>query len=306
MPAAVRGPSLGAVDGLVYERRTMRTTLWLGVIFSTSALAACGGGRGDTVDSPIVDQPDSPPGTPDARPDADPLAPDAAPEFACHGQPIPGTAATTLTVAGDMQVLGAGGGGMAIQGATVEAYLVGNPTPVGTDTTDSAGAYSISIDNPGATPVDAYLRAPSSGNKTVYLVPPTVVYQDIPMAPIRTISDSLFPFFVTLAQANLTDGNGVIALIVTDCLNNPLTGATVTVPGQPNAQVRYNGTNGLPTGTGSASSTAADGIAYVIDMPPGPVTVDASYMGIDMREHSVNVRPANGTENAINTTTIIP
>src|SRR5436853_474029 len=107
----------------------MRTTVWLGVIFSTSALAACGGGGGDTVDSPIVDQPDSPPGTPDARPDADPLAPDAAPEFACLGQPIPGAAATTLTVAGDMQVLSIGGSNP-VSGATVTAYVVGNPTAI--------------------------------------------------------------------------------------------------------------------------------------------------------------------------------
>src|SRR5437762_3265561 len=90
----------------------MRTKLWLGVILSTSALAACGGGSHNadappgTPDAPIVPTVD---GSPDGRPDADPLLPDADPQFACLGQPIPTTAPTTLTISGDVAELAPGG-----------------------------------------------------------------------------------------------------------------------------------------------------------------------------------------------------
>lgn len=280
----------------------MHTTRWLGVIFSTFALAACGGG-GNDADAPIGNQPDSPPGTPDARVDADPLAPDAAPEFACLGQPIPTTAATSLTVAGDMQVLSIAGSNP-VAGATVTAYVVGNPTPVGTDDTDAAGAYTITLSNPGASPVDGYLLAPSSGNKTVYLFPPTLIYEDLPMAPIRTVSDGLFPTFLALSGGSVAAGHGVVALRISDCLGNPLAGATASSP-QTDQDVRYNGTNGLPDS--GATSTAADGIAYIFNVPAGSVTVDAMYMGMNFREHSFVARNADsGGDNAINTTVVQP
>jgi hypothetical protein len=285
----------------------MRTKLWLGVILSTSALAACGGG-GDDPDAPVNPNIDSPTGSadasPDGRPDADPLAPDASPAWACYMQPIPGTAPATLTVAGDMQSLGVAGG-TPVSGATVSAFIAGNPTAVAMDTTDGTGAYSIAVDNPGGTPVDAYLRAPSPNNKTVYLFPPTLIYEDIPMAPIRTIADNLFGTFLALAQADpITPGNGVIALVVADCEGNPLEGATVSSPGNPAAQIRYNGTNGLPSG--AATATAADGIGYIINVPPGAQTVDAIYMGMDLREHTITVHAVDGAENAINTTVVRP
>jgi hypothetical protein len=283
----------------------MRTNLWFGVIFSTSFLAACGGGGGDA-DGPVgTDAPptaDAPPGTPDSRVDADPLAPDAAPEFACLGQPIPTTAPASLTVSGDMQALGIGGS-TPIVGATVTSYIVGNATPVGTDVTGAGGAYSITISNPGSGPVDGYLVAPSPNNKTVYLFPPTLIYEDLPTAPLRTIPNSLYAAFLGLAGGSVAVGHGVVALVVADCLNNPLAGATVSSPG--NTQIRYNGANGLPSST--ATETAADGIAYILDVATGPVTVDAMYMGMDFREHAINAHAADEAgENAINTTVVHP
>ena len=68
----------------------------------------------------------------------------AAPEFACLDQPIPGTAPATLTVAGDVGELTTGGT-VAKSGITVEAFIVGNNTPVDSDVSASGtGAYSVS------------------------------------------------------------------------------------------------------------------------------------------------------------------
>jgi len=286
----------------------MRTKLWLGVILSTSALAACGGGGGDA-DAPVAAI-DAPGGTPDAprQPDADPNQPDAAMgAFSCLGVPIPTTAPATLTVGGTMGAIGLAGT-TPIEGATVSGYIVGNNTAVATATTGTGGAYSISITNPGSAPVNGYLSAPSAGNKTVYLFPPTPLYQDVPMAPLRTITNNVFGVFLAVSQASVAAGNGVVALVVTDCLGNPLQGATVSSPNS--TVIRYNGADGLPkpygTGMGQAAATAVDGVAYVIDVPAGNATVDALYQGMDLREHTVIVHPADGADNAITTTTVAP
>jgi hypothetical protein len=288
----------------------MRTTLWLGVLLSSSALVACGGGDSDP-DAPVVpDAPgsaDAPPGPPDA----DPNAPDAQPgAFTCLGQAIPTTAPTTLTVSGDVAELTTSGS-VTKSGVTVNAYRTGSPTPIGTDTSDPT--YSVSADNPGGTPLDGYLftvpgnvcggAAGAQECKNVYLYPPTRIYQDIPAAPIRTVSNNLYP--VLLLAAGVSDdqeaGNGVVALIVTDCLNNPLGGAVVTSTA-PGTVIRYN-SGGLPSAT--ATFTDADGVAYVFNAPTGDVTVDATYQGMDLREHAVVVHSAD-TENALTTTTITP
>jgi hypothetical protein len=288
----------------------MRTKPCLALL-AALALPACGGGDSDddgddaVIDAPVGPTADSPVGTIDGPPvviDADPLAPDADPRFACLGQPIPTTAPTTLTVAGDMQVLGISGG-TPVNGATVEAFLVGGSAPIGSSTTAGQGAYEITITNNGGTPIDAFLRAPSMNNKTVYLFPPTLVYEDLPNAPIRTVSNGLFGTLVALAGGTQAAGNGVVALVVTDCLGAPLAGATASSP-QTDQAVKYNGANGLPSST--ATATAADGIAYIFNVPPGQVTVDAAYMGMDFREHSFLARAADGTDNALNTTTVRP
>jgi hypothetical protein len=287
----------------------MRTPLRLTLALS---LAACGGGGSDdtaddgddaVIDAPVptIDSPSTPDGPP-VVPDADPLAPDAAPEFACLGQPIPTTAPNSLTVSGDMQAVGLGGSAP-VNNGSVEAFLVGGATAVGTDTTNMQGLYSITITNNGGAPVDAYLRATSTGNKTVYLFPPTLVYEDLANAPIRTVGTGVFGFLVTLAGATQGAGNGVVALVVTDCLGNPLQGATASSP-QTDQAVRYNGASGMPDS--QATSTAADGIAYIFNVPPGPVTVDAMYMGMDLREHTFQARAADGADNALNTTTVRP
>jgi hypothetical protein len=286
----------------------MRTTLWLGVLLSSSSLlAACGDNKDPTeADARIVS--DAPPGSidaPDDDPDAGPPA-DAAPGFECNGVPIPTTAPDEITVNGAVVAVGVSGN-TPVVGATVDAFVTGVTDPVATTTTGAGGAYTLDLANPPEVPADGYLRATAAGHKTVFLYPPTLLYQDI-TAPILTIPNALFGTFIGLAQANVQAGNGVIALSVRNCANEPIEGAVVTTPAA-GAQIRYNdGATGFPSGT--ATETAADGIAYIIDVDTGAVEVDATFNGIDFREHSVIVHSAgsvkSGEENAMTLTTIIP
>ena len=302
----------------------MRTSLCLALV-SVLVLPACGGGDSDddgddtpTIDAPVGPTADSPPGTPDAPPvvpDADPLAPDAMPGFACLGNPIPTTAPATVNISGDVAEVTTGGEVLK-SGVTVEAFRTGNPTPVDSDVSAATtGAYTLAIaTQPPMTPADGYLRADPGMNcqtitggadecKTVFLFPPTLIFEDIQVAPVRTVGNQAFGFLHTLAGATApVAGTSAIAIVVTDCDGNPLAGATVT--SNPAGEVRYNAASGLPNS--GATATAADGVAYVLNVATGNVTVDAMYMGMDLREHTIPTRAHDGADNAINTTTIQP
>src|SRR2546427_413630 len=73
-------------------------------------------------------------------------------------------------------------------------------------------------------------------------------------------------------------------------------GATVT--SMPTGTVRYNA-GGAPSS--SATATAADGVAYIANVAPGNVTVQATASGQTLRQHTVNARA-----NAITLTEIQP
>jgi hypothetical protein len=282
----------------------MRTTIWLGVLLSSSILAACGDNADPTGSADARPTFDSPPGSPDAPgdPDAGPPA-DAAPGFECNGVPIPTTAPDEITINGAVVAVGVSGN-TPVVGATVDAFVTGVTDPVATTTTGAGGAYTLDLANPPEVPADGYLRATAAGHKTVYLYPPTLLYADI-TAPILTIPNALFATFIGLAGGTVDAGNGVIALSVRNCANEPIEGAVVTTPAA-GAQIRYNDpSSGLPSST--ATTTADDGIAYIINVDAGAVEVDATINGIDFREHSVIVHDAdNATENAMTLTTIIP
>jgi hypothetical protein len=89
-------------------------------------------------------------------------------------------------------------------------------------------------------------------------------------------------------------GKGMIGLVVADCNGVPLAGATVT--SEPAGTVVYD--NGsLPSS--SATSTGADGRAYIFNVTAGTVNVRASSGGMTLRAHDINARADVVTTTAI-------
>ena len=133
---------------------------------------------------------------------------------------------------------------------------------------------------------DGYLRSTATGFLDTYLYPP---------APLAASTDQAFAVMVTSGTFDLlgslaigdapTDGLAQMLVIVADCNNDPVQGAVVTT--SPAGTVRYN-SNGFPSDT--ATVTGADGIAYVFNVTPGTVTVDASLDAMSFREHELTAR----------------
>jgi hypothetical protein len=258
----------------------------------TFAVAACGGssnngtdagppdGAGAGIDAPV----DAPPGGP----------------FDCAGQPLPTTAPASITVTGSTQSITLGGRA-AVSGTMVTAYKNGSGTALGSATSDTQGAYSLNLST-GGTPIDGYLlghrgTAGSINYIDTYLYPPAPLATSTDKGSILLLSSGNSGTFSTLQSfAGVTQnaGSGFIAVIVADCNNNPLAGATVTTT--PMGTVKYN-SGGIPSG--SATMTGSDGLAYVFNTVAGTVNVQATSGAHTLRAHDVNARADVITTTAI-------
>ena len=102
---------------------------------------------------------------------------------------------------------------------------------------------------------------------------------------VLLITSSEFAFLAGLVGVTPVAGDGFIGVIVNDCQGNPIAGATVTTT--PAGTYRYN-SGSTPSST--ATSTSADGVAYVANVTAGNVTVQANASGHALRQHIVNAR----------------
>lgn len=173
-----------------------------------------------------------------------------------------------------------------IAGVTIAAYEEGASTPVAMTTSGADGTYSLTIMTDGQA-LDGYLKGTQSGKKDTYLYPAAPLAADIDGASILMLTQSTFDLASTLAQGGQTPGMAFIGIQV---FNAEMTMgiAGVTLSSQPAGTVRYNGSNGLPSSTGTM--TMADGLGYVFNVAPGQVTVSGTGGGVTLRSHAVNAR----------------
>jgi len=175
-----------------------------------------------------------------------------------------------------------------LSGVTIGAYRNSDPnTAVATTMSDASGNYTFAITTNGM-PLDGYLKANLAGYIDTYLYPPKPLVADFSAASIYMITtetrDALSGALCGSAQM---DANGAVAVLVEDATSTPVAGASIS--SQPAAaKYCYNGSNGFPDKM--ATATVADGIGYMLNLPPGEVTVAASKSGSTFFSHKVNAR----------------
>jgi hypothetical protein len=206
--------------------------------------------------------------------------------FGCVNDPLPTTAPGVVTV--DGQVLGNALSPGPISGAIVTAFRVSPAESLAVDTSSTPGFYAVSITT-GGTPVTGYLRVTSSGKVDTYAYPARPLAGNL-TTNVLTPSQSELDFLAVAVSVTQSNTNGFIGVVVKDCFGDPVAGATVTT--NPGGTVKYN-SGGAPSG--SATSTADDGVAYVFNVPAGNVTVRAHGGGETLREHAVNARAGKVT-----------
>lgn len=181
--------------------------------------------------------------------------------------------------------------------ATIAAYRSSDEaTAVATTTTDAQGNFTLTVAT-GGTALEGFLKATKANHATTYLYTPEPIAADTANVPINMLTTGNYGTLYTLTQVQEGANTGVVAMVVTDANDMPVPGATIT--STPAGTYRYNGNGGLPNA--SASQTAADGTAYVMNAAPGPMTLDAAKAGSTFRANTVKVFPESLT-----TTLIIP
>jgi hypothetical protein len=213
--------------------------------------------------------------------------------FECLGRALPTTAPAVVNVTGMVtaNVLSPA----PVPHAFVYGFRTGDTTHLAGDTTNTPGQYSLAIST-GGTPVNGYLAISDSGHHI-----DTYAYPAVPLAAdvtenVLMVSSSEFSFLAAAAGITPVAGDGFIGVVVRNCQGTTIAGATVT--SMPAGTVRYNAGGGPSS---SATATAADGVAYIANVAPGNVTVQATASGQTLRQHTVNARA-----NAITLTEIQP
>lgn len=235
-------------------------------------VAACSGGGDDDDDGAS--------GTP--TPSPSPSATAAGP-FACIGQPLPTVAGDPIVVSGNATSVSSGGSAP-VNGATISAFRTGNGTALALDTSDAAGAFSMSVPT-GTTPIDGYLRGQAAGFLDTYVYAANPAYESATQ-DVVFISAATRDQLVFLASVTQSAGNGLLPVFVLDCNGNPVAGATISLTPS-SGTIRY-ASGGLPST--SATATDATGAAFIFNVTPGTVTIDGQLTGQSFREHAILVR----------------
>lgn len=243
-------------------------------------LAACGGD-------------DGPAG---GAPDADPAAIDAAPTpYGCIGRAHPTTAPAMITVAGVTNEINTDGQ-VPLDGVAL-TVADSDDTTLTTGTSDGSGNYSVTVSTGGA-PVDGYIQGTTSNYKETYVYPPAPLANDQASVPVLLVSNTVWSFLPLIANATQDNTEGFLGVLVSDCLGNPVEGATVTSPAA--ETVRY--VEGTGVGDETVTVTDSSGIALLFNVTPGDtVMVDASTPDHDFEAHPVKVRA-----NVVTTTVVAP
>ena len=172
-------------------------------------------------------------------------------------------------------------------GVMVGAYKNSDPnTAVATAMTDANGNYTMTIPT-GGVAVDGYLKATLASFLDTYLYPPKALDADFDKASLNMVNASTLNLLSgTLCGATQDTAKGVIAMIVADPNMTAVAGAKVSSDPAPQKYCYNQG--GFPNK--QATMTDTDGIAYMINLPPGDVTVSATMTGVTYVSHKVNVR----------------
>jgi hypothetical protein len=176
-------------------------------------------------------------------------------------------------------------------GVTVAAYKNGDDaTVIAMATTDAAGHYTMTIPT-GGVALDGYLKGTLGGFLDTYLYPPKALAADFDMASMNMVNQSTLDTLSGSLCKNAQDSTkGLIAVIVADANNSALPGAMVSsTPEAMKYCYNKSGTLGtIPNDT--ATVTETDGIGYMINLPPGNVSVTATKANYTFPSHSVEAR----------------
>jgi hypothetical protein len=187
------------------------------------------------------------------------------------------------------------GGETNVAGVTMAIYANSNEaTAIATTTSAADGKYMLTVTLNGA-PLDGFIKATKSGYVENYMYPTEPFAASTTEASLNMITPGNRDYLNNLAGGGQTAGKGMIGLQVRDASGQPVAGATVS--STPASTYRYTNSSGLPSS--NATSTAADGVAFMFNVPSGPITITATKAGMTFKAHVVVARADKFTTTSV-------
>jgi hypothetical protein len=157
-------------------------------------------------------------------------------------------------------------------------------------TTGSDGSYSMTVST-GGVALNGFLKATASTYVDTYLWPPaplTASFTDASINFLTADTESLATGTLCGVSGGQSGSDALIGLEVTNAAGSDITGATVKASPAA-AKYCYDATVGsdsLPSS--GATATDSDGVALLINVPAGEVTLSGSATGNTFASHTVN------------------
>lgn len=210
----------------------------------------------------------------------------------CLGLPFPDTAPPTLSISGIVYQPGIPGVSQdePITNATIEVH--GDDGSQFTTQSGEGGAFELTGETDG-TPHDGYMLVKTNTHYTTIVFPPEPAYRSVDNVELPLVTDMEVGFLYDDTATEKDDSKGLVGVEIVDCDWIPLAGAVVTTD-PPTSRIVYSDAAGYPSLL--AKATAADGRAYLFNVPIGEITIDAEVDGVSLRERASTVTPIGDKE----------
>lgn len=179
-----------------------------------------------------------------------------------------------------------------LAGVAIALKSRADDTTIASATSDAQGAYSMTVTTGGHV-VDAYILATKSGYTDAAAFPAVPFAADDLMADSNLVTTGNFNL-LTLYTGQQS-GNGIIVAEILDASSMPVAGAAVSCS-PASGSVLYSDSNGTPA---SGSSTNTDGTSFLVNVPPGSVSLSAMKSGATFKSHSVTAKANTFTSTVI-------
>jgi len=176
----------------------------------------------------------------------------------------------------------ASGGGTPLPGATIGIFKTSDETTaLATTTSDAQGNYSLVLTTNGLV-VDGFIKTSKSGYADNYAYP-VKPWEANTSADPQLLKKGTFDALRFFVGSDM--GKGLVVINVVDASDMPVAGATVSST-PASGKYAYSDASGNPST--SVTATAADGLAFMLSVPPGQITISADKSGATFKSHALN------------------
>lgn len=169
---------------------------------------------------------------------------------------------------------------MPLAGVAISLKSRADNSTLASATSDAQGKYTMTVQTGGHV-VDAYILATKSGYTDAAAFPAKPFAADDMGADSNMVTTGNFNLLSVYTGQQ--SGKGIVIAEVLDASDMPVGGVAVSC-NPASGSVLYSDSNGTPA---SGSSTNTDGTSFLVNIPPGSITLNATKSGATFKSHAI-------------------